>query len=242
MFSTFFRYAKKPYPPDNKKMNSFIPHDVFLKIKQAQDNTLNKIKSEVTTEISYISQKFISELQTNLDALLSDPFNIYLKISRVGTNNCKIYLEELKKHYFQSFHHEMQLVNGFFYVLLKHNQLTSNGDPRPKQMISEVSPAPVDALKLEEDDFVFNEAEKKKFESELAAELPYKEASANTSKRPSIRSGYSGELRSAGGEKKDILVPLFLQRRNSRLSLPTISARRQVEQVSVSDNPEESEA
>ena len=213
----------------NIKMNNFIPHDVFLKIKQAQDNTINKIKSEVTTEISYISQKFLSELQTNLDALLSDPFNIYLKISRVGTNNCKIYLEELKKHYFQSFHHEMQLVNGFFYVLLKHNQLTSNGDPRPKQMISEVSPAPI------EDDFVFNEAEKKKFESEL-------EASANTSKRPSIRSGYSGE-------KKEILVPLFLQRRNSRLSLPTISARRQVEreapveqQVSVSDNPEESEA
>jgi hypothetical protein len=151
-----------------------------------------------------------------------------LKIPRVGTNNCKIYLEELKKSYFNSFHHEMQLVNGFFYVLLKHNQLTSNGDPRPKQMISEVAPVPVDALKLEEDDFVFNEAEKKKFESEL-------EASANTSKRPSIRSGYSGE------KKGEILVPLFLQRRNSRLSLPTISARRQAE-VSVSDNPEESEA
>lgn len=203
-------------------MNQFIPHDVFLKIKQAQDNTLNKIKCEVQAEISYISQKFLSELTQNLDTLISDPFNIFLKIPRVGTNNCKIYLDELKKHYFNSFHHEMQLVNGFFYVLLKHNQLTSNGDPRPKQMISEVAPVPVD------DDFVFNEAEKKKFESEL-------EASANTSKRPSIRSGYSGE------KKGEILVPLFLQRRNSRLSLPTISARRQVE-TSVSDNPEESEA
>jgi hypothetical protein len=210
-------------------MNQFIPHDVFLKIKQAQDNTLNKIKNEVQAEISYISQKFLSELQQNLDTLISDPFNIFLKIPRVGTNNCKIYLDELKKHYFNSFHHEMQLVNGFFYVLLKHNQLTSNGDPRPKQMISEVAPVSV------EDDFVFNEAEKKKFESEL-------EASVNTSKRPSIRSGYSGELRSGGAEKKgEILVPLFLQRRNSRLSLPTISARRQVE-TSVSDNPEESEA
>jgi len=209
-------------------MNQFIPHDVFLKIKQAQDNTLNKIKSEVTAEISYISQKFLSELTQNLDTLISDPFNIFLKIPRNGTShssaccNCKIYLDELKKNYFNSFHHEMQLVNGFFYVLLKHNQLTSNGDPRPKQMISEVAPVPVD------DDFVFNEAEKKKFESEL-------EASVITSKRPSIRSGYSGE------KKGDILVPLFLQSRNSRLSLPTISARRQVE-TSVSDNPEESEA
>ena len=187
-----------------KKMNQFIPHDVFLKIKQAQDTTLNKIKCEVQAEICYISQKFLSELTQNLDTLISDPFNIFLKIPRVGTNNCKIYLDELKKNYFNSFHHEMQLVNGFFYVLLKHNQLTSNGDPRPKQMISEVAPVPVD------DDFVFNEAEKKKFEDVL--------------------------------QKKTTLVPLFLQRRNSRLSLPSFSARRQVETVSVSDNPEENEA
>jgi hypothetical protein len=185
-------------------MNQFIPHDVFLKIKQAQDTTLNKIKCEVQAEICYISQKFLSELTQNLDTLISDPFNIFLKIPRVGTNNCKIYLDELKKNYFNSFHHEMQLVNGFFYVLLKHNQLTSNGDPRPKQMISEVAPVPVD------DDFVFNEAEKKKFEDVL--------------------------------QKKTTLVPLFLQRRNSRLSLPSFSARRQVETVSVSDNPEENEA
>ena len=54
-------------------------------------------------------------------------------------------------------------------------------------------------------------------------------------------------------EKKDIsrpsvnnlLAPLFLQRRNSRISLPTISARGprapRKEPVSVSDNPEASE-
>jgi hypothetical protein len=209
-------------------MNQFIPHDVFVKIKQAQNTTMNKIKGEVRAEISYITGAFISSLQKNLEVFLSDPFNIYLKIPRVGSDQSKLYLEELKAQYLNAFYHEMQLVNGVFYVLLKHDQLTSNGDPRPKQMMSEVAPAPVDALKLEDDDFVFNEAEKKKFESEL-------EASANTSKRPSIRSGYSGE-------KKEILVPLFLQRRNSRLSLPTISARRNVQEISVSDNPEESEA
>jgi hypothetical protein len=187
-----------------KKMNQFIPHDVFMKIKQAQESTLTKIKCEVTAEISHISQKFVSELQQNLENLIADPFNIYLKIPRNGNNHSKIYLEELKKSYFNSFHHEMQLVNGFFYVLLKHNQLTSNGDPRPKQMISEVAPVPVD------DDFVFNDAEKKKFEDVL--------------------------------QKKTTLVPLFLQRRNSRLSLPSFSARRQADPVSVSDNPEETEA
>lgn len=197
-------------------MNQIIPHDVFMKIKQAQESTLTKIKSEVMAEISHISQKFVSELQQNLESLIADPFNIYLKISRVGKYhadacfNSKIYLEELKKSYFNSFHHEMQLVNGFFYVLLKHNQLTTNGDPRPKQMISEVAPEPV------EDEFVFNDAEKKKFEDVLQAKLPL--------------------------QKKTTLVPLFLQRRNSRLSLPSFSARRQADPVSVSDNQvEESE-
>jgi hypothetical protein len=90
-----------------------------------------------------------------------------------------------------------------------------------------------------ESNTIFNESERKKFESELAAQLPYKES--NQFKRPSVRSGFSGE-------KKDILVPLFLQRRNSKMSLPSISARKNVperearaEQVSVSDNPEASE-
>jgi hypothetical protein len=217
-------------------MNNFIPHDVFLKIKEAQNNTMNKVIGDVSLEISYISKKFVQELENNLEVLLSDPFNIYIKIPRICTNNSKLYLAELRKQYIIIFGHELQLggsgdpssSSACFYVLLKHDKLVCHGDPRPQQLMLEVE-KPVEA------DPNFTDSEKKKFEAEIAAELPYKEASAVTSKRPSIRSGYSGE-------KKEILVPLFLQRRNSRLSLPTISARRQVEQTSVSDNPEESEA
>lgn len=205
-------------------MNNFIPHDIFLKIKEAQDTSINRIKTEVSSEITYISQKFLSELQKNLDVLLSDPFNIYLKIPRQSNNHSKQYLEELKKQYFQSFHHDLQINDGHFFVLLKHINLVSNGDPRPQQLMSTFE----DSRAEESDRVIFNDADKKKFESEL-------ESNINTSKRPSVRSGYSGE-------KKDILVPLFLQRRNSRLSLPTISARRQADPVSVSDNPEVSEA
>jgi hypothetical protein len=217
---------------DYKKMNNFIPHDVFLKIKEAQNNTMNKVIGDVSFEISYISKKFVEELKNNLEVLLSDPFNIYIKIPRICTDNSKLYLAELRKQYIIMFGHELQLGGSAqtgdtcFYVLLKHDKLVCNGDPRPQQLMLEVE-KPVEA------DPNFTDSEKKKFEAEIAAELPYKEASAVTSKRPSIRSGFSGE-------KKEILVPLFLQRRNSRLSLPTISARRQVE-VSVSDNQEESE-
>ena len=206
-------------------MNNFIPQDVFLRIKEAQNNTMNKIIGDVSLEISYISKKFVQELEKNLEVLLSDPFNIYIKIPRICTDNSKLYLAELRKQYIIIFGHELQLGgsqqtgDSCFYVLLKHDKLVCHGDPRPQQLMLEVE-KPVEA------DPNFTDSEKKKFEAEI-------EASAVTSKRPSIRSGYSGE-------KKDILVPLFLQRRNSRLSLPTISARRQVE-VSVSDNPEESE-
>jgi len=214
-------------------MNNFIPNDVFLKIKEAQNNTMNKIIGDVSLEISYISKKFVQELENNLEVLLSDPFNIYIKIPRICTDNSKLYLAELRKQYIIIFGHELQLGgsaqtgDSCFYVLLKHDKLVCHGDPRPQQLMLEVE-------KPAEADPNFTDSEKKKFEAEI-------EASAVTSKRPSIRSGYSGE-------KKEILVPLFLQRRNSRLSLPTISARaehagtrRQVE-VSVSDNPEESEA
>lgn len=207
-------------------MNNFIPQDVFLKIKEAQNNTMNKVIGDVSFEISYISKKFVEELKNNLEVLLSDPFNIYIKIPRICTDNSKLYLAELRKQYIIMFGHELQLGGSAqtgdpcFYVLLKHDKLVCHGDPRPQQLMLEVE-------KPAEADPNFTDSEKKKFEAEI-------EASAVTSKRPSIRSGYSGE-------KKEILVPLFLQRRNSRLSLPTISARRQVE-VSVSDNPEESEA
>ena len=213
-------------------MNNFIPHDVFLKIKEAQNNTMNKVIGDVSFEISYISKKFVEELKNNLEVLLSDPFNIYIKIPRICTDNSKLYLAELRKQYIIMFGHELQLGGSAqtgdtcFYVLLKHDKLVCHGDPRPQQLMLEVE-KPVEA------DPNFTDSEKKKFEAEI-------EASAVTSKRPSIRSGFSGE-------KKEILVPLFLQRRNSRLSLPTISARaehagtrRQVE-VSVSDNQEESE-
>ena len=205
-------------------MNNFIPQDVLAKIKQAQDDTINKIRDDVNNEVSYISGMFAQELQKNLEVLLSDPFNIYLKIPRVCKDNSKIYLAELTKRYREVLQHELQLgdasssCGACFYVLLKHDKLICHGDPRPQQLMLETEKPEVDPI--------FNELEKKKFESEI-------EESSKTSKRPSIRSGYTGE-------KKDILVPLFLQRRNSRLSLPTISARRQVE-VSVSDNPEVSE-
>lgn len=207
-------------------MNNFIPQDVFLKIKEAQNNTMNKIVGDVSLEISYISKKFVEELKNNLEVLISDPFNIYIKIPRICTDNSKLYLAELRKQYTIIFGHELQLSgssqtgDACFYVLLKHDKLVCHGDPRPQQLMLETEKPEVDPI--------FNELEKKKFEAEIAE-------SSNTSKRPSIRSGYTGE-------KKDILVPLFLQRRNSKMSLPSISARRQVQEVSVSDNPEVSEA
>lgn len=211
------------YVAKHKKMNNVIPHDIFLKIKEAQEKVLNNIKTEVNAEIQYISQKFNEELHVNIEKIILNPFNIYLKVLRASQNNDKLYLEELKNKYRSTFHHDLQLSDGYFIMLVKHNQLICNGDPRPKQLM-------VENEKFEDEESglantIFNEAEKKKFEDVL-------------------------QLRSAVSEaklqKKTTLVPLFLQRRNSRLSLPSFapkelsSARRQ-EPVSVSDNPEVSE-
>ena len=203
---------------------NIIPSEIFLKIKEAQDNVLMRIKTEVKDEISSLSLKFQQELQKDIEKIILNPFNIYLKIPRVIQNNDKLYLDELKKQYHNLFNHDLQISDGNFVIMVKHNQLVCHGDPRPKQLMVE-NPDP------NETNTIFNESERKKF-AKLEDES---ELEASQFKRPSVRSGYTGE-------KKDILVPLFLQRRNSRLSLPTISARKNVpEQVSVSDNPEVSE-
>lgn len=202
-------------------MNNVIPHDIFLKLKDAQDKEFENIKHHVSQEIQYISAKFQEELNKNLEKLISNPFNMYLKVLRVCTNTGNIYFEELKKQYKNTFQHELQINEGFFVILVKHDRLICDGDPRPRQLMVE-NPEP------ESKEVIFNDAEKKKFD--MLDKLEHEQGI----KRP---------------EKKDILtastthgglVPLFLQRRNSRLSLPSISARRQKE-VSVSDNPEESE-
>lgn len=201
-------------------MNYVISRDLVMKIKEAQDKAMCNIRIEVNNEILYISGKFQEELQNNLEKLLLNPFNLYIKIPRISSNNDKLYIIELKKQYSKTFHHDLQITDKCFLIIVKHHDLMCDGDPRPRQLMIDSSIEP-EASSLHT---IFNEVEKKKFEDELES---------SQFKRPSIRSGFAGE-------KKDILVPLFLQRRNSKMSLPSISARRQME-VSVSDNPEASE-
>jgi hypothetical protein len=194
--------------------NHVIPHHILQKLKEAQNKELSIIKDEVTLEISYVSKKFQEELNNNIEKLIANPFNIYLKVPRISKNNEQLYLNELRKQYFHLFQHDLQLSEGYFIIMVSHRELICEGDPRPKQLM--VENAKLEDVIPDEVNTIFNDSEKKKFESEL-----------ELGKRPSVRSGFSGE-------KKDMLVPLFLQRRNSRLSLPTISARR-AKEVSVSE-------
>lgn len=203
-------------------MHHIIPHDIVQKIKEAQNNELSAIKAEAILEINNVVKKFLEELSKNVEKLISNPFNLYLKIPRTSNKrslneikNDKIYLDELRKQYHKVFEHDMQISEGFFIMLINHKELICNGDPRPKQLMVE-NDLPKEDDELVQVNTIFNDSEKKKFESEL-----------ELGKRPSLRSGFSGE-------KKDMLVPLFLQRRNSKLSLPTISARK-AKEVSVSE-------
>ena len=213
-----------------------MSNDFVTKIKEAQDRFLCNIRTEVNNEIIYISSKFHEELQNSMEKILLNPFNMYISIPRTSKNNDKIYLEELKKQYSKNFHHDLQISEGNFLIIVKHHTIICDGDPRPK-MLMEKNDEPIDYS-------IFNDNERKKFEEELASPALCANSSSKEFKRPSIRSGFAGE-------KKDILtastthgglVPLFLQRRNSKMALPSISARRvgtrQVE-VSVSDNNQE---
>lgn len=199
-------------------MHHIIPHDIVQKIKEAQNNELSAIKADAILEINNVSQKFLEELKNNVEKLISNPFNLYLKVPRTSKKNDKIYLDELRKQYHKVFEHDMHISEGFFIMLINHRELICNGDPRPKQLMVEN-----DLPKEDEVNTIFNDSEKKKFESEL-----------ELGKRPSFLQSSSAGRSGFSGEKKDMLVPLFLQRRNSKLSLPTISARK-AKEISVSE-------
>jgi len=201
--------------------NHVIPRDIIEKLKEAQNRQFGAINAEATSELNYVSQKFREELNNNIEKLIANPFNIYLKVPRISKNNEKLYLNELRKQYFHLFQHDMQISEGYFIIMVSHGELICNGDPRPKQLMVENDENVI--TKEDEVNTIFNDSEKKKFESEL-----------ELGKRPSILQSSSAGRSGFSGEKKDMLVPLFLQRRNSRLSLPTISARKEKE-VSVSE-------
>lgn len=198
-------------------MDNLLPHEIINKIAHAQREHQNKIKISVETEIQYIKDSLKIHVEKDIERLLKNPFDTYVKIPFKDYDyKDKIYVSTFKHKYTEVFRHPLildtpagQSKKGSFVVHFTSYQL-SNVDNRPDTnsvavLAREESDEPAKQCITEDD--------KKIFESRLDD----KRKAQEDQPPPLTRTN------------KEPLVPLFLGRRNSRLSIPIMSSRRHVE-------------
>jgi hypothetical protein len=225
-------------------MSHHITLDIAYKIGEAQRQFNFSIDKRVTDEMNYISDAFRNGIHSQLENIIKNPFNAYIQIP--VKDNCsdldlslqKIFLKKLSEQYSRMFQHTIQITDGSYYILLQSPHFTCD----------DVRPRPVQKLNVDSSNssFVFSDSEKKRYEKELdlaspAASLldipprliidknnkivPSDSFAGSSAARPTPRLGFaSHELRS-DSEKKNLPTSLLLQRRPSRMSLPSFSAR-----------------
>lgn len=181
-------------------MSHFLTIDMAQKIADAQKNLLTQCCYRASVEWNYLIVEFQNQLHAQFENILKDPFNTFIKIPVKDDCNEKNFITKLNELYSREFQHSLKIVDGNYYILLQSPHFSSP-DNRP-QPVSKISCSEI----IEpEKSYVFSESEKKAFIQREAYES-------------TPRLGYDGE-------KKNLSTSLLLQRRNSRMSLPIISAR-----------------
>jgi hypothetical protein len=196
-------------------MDHIIPADILRKIAEARKIKVSEALSKAQSELNYIISTFKVEIEKQIEELISNPFKSYIKLPisqyALECKNNSSFNDELRKIYNHHFKHELQIEGNNYIILITSVHFGEhNKDVRPKNL--NVEP--------EEDDQVsFSETEKKNFDKreELSLTTPRLE------KKPSITTN----------SRIPNLQLLSLTRRNSRLSMPMISGRKN--EVSVSD-------
>ena len=196
-------------------MDNLLPHEIINKIANAQREHQNKIKISVDAEIQYIKDSLKTHVEKDIERLLKNPFDTFVKIPFKDYDyKNKLYVSTFKHKYLEVFRHPLILDKCSFVVHFTSYQL-SNTDNRPDTNS-------VAVLAREESDEsakqCISEDDKKIFESRLED----KRKAQEDQPPPLIR-------------QKESLVPLFLGRRNSRLSIPTMSSRRHAPENSLSE-------
>jgi hypothetical protein len=202
-------------------MSHHITLDIAYKIGEAQRQFNSSIDKRVTDEMSYISDAFRNGIHSQLENIIKNPFNAYIQIpikdncSDLDLSLQKIFLKKLSEQYSKMFQHVIQITDGSYYILLQSPHFTCD----------DVRPRPVQKLNVDScsSSFVFSDSEKKRYEKELDLDIPPrlildKNNKIVPSDRPTPRLGFDSE-------KKNLPTSLLLQRRPSRMSLPSFSAR-----------------
>jgi len=206
-------------------MDHIIPADILRKIAEARKSKVSEALSKAQLELNYIISTFKVEIEKQQEELILNPFKSYIKLplsqNALECKNNSSFNDELRKIYNHHFKHELQIEGNNYVVLITSVHFGDhNKDVRPKNL--NVEPE-------EEDQVSFSETEKKNFDKreELSLTTPRLEANRFASEK---KSSITNEVRNS---RIPNLQLLSLTRRNSRLSMPMISGRKN--EVSVSD-------
>jgi len=190
-----------------------ISTEIAYKIGQAQRDITTQYINRALAEYNYIMSNITGEINSQLDNILSDPFKPYIKIQVKDDCNDKIFTQRLQEEYSRTFQHSLHIDNGCYYILLQSPHFSTR-DERPKT---------VSVLKgakdTPEESFVFSDKEKKEYEQKMIQD----------SSLGRERLGYENE--------KNLSLLLLRQRRNSKLYLPTFSARKTEQTAGVHTMP-----
>ena len=112
-------------------MDNLLPHEIINKIANAQREHQQKIKVSVDAEIQYIKDSIKSHVEKDVDRLIKNPFDTYVKIPFKDYNyKDKLYVSTFKHKYSEVFRHALILDRGCFVVHFTSYQL-ANTDNRP---------------------------------------------------------------------------------------------------------------
>lgn len=189
---------------------NLIDHDIIIKIAESQKKKMSETQNKVDSEISYLKQTFLKTVSEQLDNLINDPFNTYIKVPWLNYDpQDKLFLELFKKQYQSTFHHDPQVGDGKqFLMLIKSPHFVSQVDSRPTTL--EVQKTNIDSPEDETPDLFFTQNEMKRF-----ADREMAPSKLDPKKTPQ------------SARRESQLIPMFLQRRLSKTIPPSLDSSRE---------------
>lgn len=187
-----------------------IPHDLIIAISDSQKNKMIEVNKIVSEELEYIKNATIIEIRKQISNITKDPFNHFVTVPFKNYNpSDRIFIETLKKKYFQEFLHHLQICRDGYIVLIISNYFHTQNDPRPTDIL--VKQSMKENLASIEDSSatlnIFSDKEKNDFEAKLSGPLPL-----ITPRKNSLF------LERQKG---------FLERRNSKIYTPSLNSARE---------------
>lgn len=183
-----------------------IDAHIAIKIAEAQKLKLQEIQNDCTAEINYIKEVCNKIISESLDSILKDPFKNYIVIPVKNYNvfsSNKLFVSTFKDYYMKAFNHSLHMTKeGYLFLMQSHKFINNHSDSRPLN-VEVINPeSPVD----EPPSMIFTQNEIKKFADRETAPKKTTQTTVRVDSK---------------------LVPLFLQRRQSKTIPPSLDSSRE---------------